>query len=324
MPKRNLLKVPREIIERIRTFDQDDVVAACTKFIRPEDLERYSHLGLSLTDSGLVIPAPAIPNPAAGRYSRANVEGREKVRKDLPKTSKEFEFEAPDWGDWSNGSHTVSWTRMVYKRDFYPPKEVELSTTLLEEKNGGFLVKFAIDQVINRRTENFEQELLYNLNLLQENIGAADVFPSAASLAEYAATIHLDWQVLPPGTVDEVVQRMLKGKSAITKEQETTMRARISVMAKLAPEAYIAGTDGFLRYFGAKFGDDFVAFENIRYGNAIYVMYDSWQDLSKKTRMELLSGSRDMFDRIEHRKDWELRFEAMVKEYRARQKNAET
>jgi hypothetical protein len=29
--------------------------------------------------------------------------------------------------------------------------------------------------------------------------------------------------------------------------------------------AYIAGTDGFLRYFGAKFGDDFVVFENVRF-----------------------------------------------------------
>ena len=161
------------------------------------------------------------------------------------------------------------------------------------------------------------------MNLLQENVGAADVFPSAATLAEYTANIRLDWQILPPGTVDEVVRGILRGKSAISPEQEAIMKSRISVMAGLNPEAYIAGTDGFLRYFGAKFGDDFVAFENIRYGNAIYVMYDSWQDLSKKSRIELLNGSRDSFDRIEHREGWEAKFTAMVQEYSERVKSQE-
>ena len=41
-------------------------------------------------------------------------------------------------------------------------------------------------------------------------------------------------------------------------------------MQEAPPEAYIRGTDGFLRYFG----DDFVAFENARYGNAPYIMYE--------------------------------------------------
>lgn len=316
MPKRNFRKIPKNIIEHIRTFDQDDVVVACAKFLRPEDISRYSHLGLRLESGGILIPTPAVPDPRAGRYSRANVEGDEKIRKDLPMISKEFEFEAPDWGDWTKGSHPVTWTREVYQRDFYAPKEVELSVVLIEEKSGGFVIRFSIEQVLNRRTKDFEQELFYNLNLLQENVGAADVFPSAATLAEYTATIRLDWQILPPGTVDEVVRGILRGKSAISSEQEAIMKSRISVMAGLNPEAYIAGTDGFLRYFGAKFGDDFVAFENIRYGNAIYVMYDSWLDLSKKSRIELLNGPRDSFDRIEHREGWEAKFTAMVQEYR--------
>ncbi|MDO8566098.1 MAG: hypothetical protein Q7S04_02875 [Candidatus Moranbacteria bacterium] len=321
MAKRNLIKIPQVILERIRTFDQDDIVVACAKLLRPEDISRYAHLGLALVDGKLIIPSPAIPNPDAGRYSKANVEGYEKIRKDLPKVPKEFSFEAPDWGDWSNGSHTVAWTRNVYRRDFYPPKEVELSITLVEEKSTGFVVKFAIDQVMNRRTENFEQELFYNLNLLQENVGAADVFRYTASLADYAATIRVDWVILPPGTVDEVIRGMLKGKSKITPAQEATMKERVTLMSRLEPEVYIAGSDGFLRYFGAKFGDDFVAFENIRYGNAIYVMYDSWEELSKKSRIDLLSGPRDSFDRIEHRDGWEERFSAMVQGYRDKKKN---
>lgn len=317
MAKHNLLKIPRQILERVSTFDQDDVVVACAKLLRSEDVPRYSRLGLSITREGkLIIPEPKIPPPSSGRYSRANVEGLEKVRKDLPMIQKVFEREAPNWGDWSNGSHTVTWTRDVYQRDFYPPKEVELSVALVEQKADGYVVKFGIDQVINRRTPDFENELFYNLNLLQENVGAVDVFQSETSLSEYTASIRVDWQILPPGSVDEIIKKMLKEKGTITDEQQAGMRERIATMADLKPEAYIAGSDGFLRYFGAKFGEDFVAFENIRYGNALYVMYDSWKELSKKSRVELLSGPRDSFDRIEHREGWESELKKLLKEYR--------
>ena len=319
MPK-NINKIPPIIIERIRTFGQDDVVVASVKLLRVEDIPRYSGLGLTLVEGKLVTPSPAVPNPNAGRYSLANVEGKEKIRKDLPMVFKTFEVELPNWGHSSSGTHPVSWTREVYQREFYPPKEVELSVTLLEEQNGAYVVKFAIDQVINRRTKNFEQELFYNLNLLQENIGAADVFQSAASLAEYAATVRVDWQILPPGTVDEVVRKMLVGKRGVTPKQEEVMKERITVLSQLKPEQFIAGSDGFLRYFGAKFADDFVVFENLRYGNALYLMYESWQELSKRSRVELLSGPRESFHRILHNDGWKLQLKGYVQAFKDQQK----
>jgi len=317
---RNLRKVPRTLLDRIRSFDQDDIVVACAKFLKPEDISKYDRLGLKLVDGRLVIPPPILPDANTGKYSKANVEGLEVTRKDLPKVPKIYEFESPNWGDWSNGSHTVSWTRDVYQRDFYPPKEVELSIELLEEKNGGFVVKFSIDQVLNRRTGNFEQELFYNLNLLQENVGASNVFTSAATLADYNAAIRVDWQILPPGRVDDVIREMLAGRrSRPTDEQISIMTERLKVLSQLSPEAYIAGSDGFLRYFGAKFGDDLVVFENTRYGNAIYVMGESWQELSRRTRIDLLAGPRDSFTRIPHRGRWESDLKDVVERYRARQ-----
>ncbi len=91
------------------------------------------------------------------------------------------------------------------------PKGVELSVTLLEQSDNPrqYVFKFAIEQVLNRRAPDFEFDLLYNLNILQENIGAADVFASAASLADYAATVRVDWEILPPGKIDEIVRNRL-------------------------------------------------------------------------------------------------------------------
>jgi hypothetical protein len=47
-----------------------------------------------------------------------------------------------------------------------------------------------------------------------------------------------------------------------------------------------------LRYFGAKFGDDFVAFENVNYGNAIYLMRETWPELRRETWPELSKRTR--------------------------------
>jgi len=312
--KKNIRTVPTRILERIRSFELDDIVVACVKRLKPEDLGRYSHLGLKIEAGKLFVPDPAVPPPESGRYSKANVEGREVVRKDLPMVTRSYSWESPNWGDWSNGSHTHTVTRDVYQREFIPPKEVELSATLVEEVHGAFVVKFAVDQVLNRRTSDLESELLYNLNILQENVGAADVFPSAATLADYLDTVRIDWEILPPGKVDDVIRRMLQGKRPIREDQRQLMEQRLKVLSRFKPEAYIAGTNGFLRYFGAKFSDDLIVFENLNYGNAIYVMYERWEDLSKRSRVDLLRGDRAGFDRVEHRDGWEGRLEALLEQ----------
>lgn len=109
---------------------------------------------------------------------------------------------------------------------------------------------------------------------------------------------------------------MTAGKQQISAEQAATMKQRLQVMSRLKPEAFVTGTEGFLRYFGAMFGDDFVVFENLQYGNAIYVMYENWQSLSQRSRVELLAGDSNSFDRIIHKEGWVEQLSARVEEYR--------
>jgi hypothetical protein len=314
MPK-NFRRIPPEILSRLRTFALDDVIVACAKRIRSGDIEKYSHLGLGIANGVLVTPSPAIPNPAAGKYSTYNVEGKDIVRKDLPKTTKTFSFYAPNWG--SSGTHLVSHTREVYQREFIPPKGVGLSVTLIEKQADTWIVKFAIDQVIDRNAPDFENDLLYNLNILQEQVAAADVFESAATLADYSATVRVDWELLPVGQIGsrELADRLVNTKAA-TDAQKETILSRLQTFEKMKPTHFISGTSGFARYFGAMYGDDFVVFENIRYGNAMYVMFEDWQTLSQKSRIDLLKTDRQGFERIEHRGNWEDQLEAMLEHYR--------
>ncbi|MCK1315738.1 MULTISPECIES: hypothetical protein [unclassified Bradyrhizobium] len=315
--KKNLLKIPQQVLNRINAFAADDVVVAVVKRINASDVGNYRALGVTLSGEQLTLPSPFIPPVEAGRYSRANVEGKEVTRKDLPMVTKTFSWESPNWGDWSNGSHTHYNTREVYQRDFIPPKEVELSLTLLEQREGPqFVVRFAVDQVLSKQAPDFDADLLYNLNILQENLGAADVFESTATLAQYLDTVRVDWEILPVGNVDEVVRRMLRGKRPVSEASRDTMKERLNIMARFRPTAFIAETNGFLRYFGAQFGDNLVAFENLSYGNALYLMYEDWEELSRRSRIDLLKGPRDGFDRIEHRDGWEQRLETLLDERR--------
>jgi hypothetical protein len=110
------------------------VIVASAKQLRPQDVERYGHLGLQLENGRLIVPPPFVPDVNAGKYSRTNVEGKDVKRHDLPKVQKEFCFYAPDWGDSAKGWHLVCHTRDVYQQDFIAPKEIELAITLLEQE----------------------------------------------------------------------------------------------------------------------------------------------------------------------------------------------
>ena len=76
------------------------------------------------------------------------------------------------------------------------------------------------------------------------------------------------------------------------------------------------GISGLQRYFGAIIEDDLVVFENTRYGNAIYIMYNNWQELSTLSRIELMSGKYGSdFDRVVHTSKWEDKVKKLISEH---------
>lgn len=54
-------------------------------------------------------------------------------------------------------------------------------------------------------------------------------------------------------------------------------------------------------------------FENLRYGNALYILYDDWHDISKRWRLDLLRDHDAKFDRIPHTVDWQFKFIKIMK-----------
>lgn len=315
--KRNLLKIPDWILAKAENFSDDEFVAACVKRISIPEVEagRYAHLDIKFEGEELQFPESRLPSARAGRYSLRNAYSHTLVRKDLPKITRTYSMEVPNFGDWSKGSHTVDIPRQVYRRDQIPPKRMKIAIELLEEEKadeGSFVFKFRVDEVMVKGGQNLLSDLLFNLNLLQENVGSTDVFPANATLADYLRTIQVNWEILPPGERERNMAKMLSRISTPSPEVRERFEERYDLLAELKPIAFVKGTGGFRRYFGAKFADDLVVLENMEYGNAIYIMFEEWQSLSKKSRTELLEGDTKGFVRIIHKPGWDSRLRELV------------
>lgn len=317
--KKNYAKIPPLVTARIKDIKSEFVEVAQTKLVPVSDIEKglYEHVGLTSENGKIVTRDAALPPEDAGKWSFRNVDGWERKRRDLPKITKTYTWETPNFGDASTyGTHMHSQDREVYQVEFDEPRAHEIKADVLKDAAGNpptVLVKFAIASMFDRKGAEFEKELLWALNVLQENTGVTGVFPSGASRKDYIDTIELDWEVFPPGTADEIIAAFRKKRRGKATKADTVMEERLKLFSSLKPTAYMSGSGKFSAYVGAQFAPDLVVFENVRYGNALYVLYDTWKDVSKRSRIDLLRGTSERFDRFPHSEGWEDRFEGHMK-----------
>lgn len=274
--KQNVLSLSPAIRQQVASLGTDDCVVAAVKRIPNARLAsgQFSHLGISLDSGNIHLSQQVLPQPTVGRYSKYNIYGREIVFKDLPMVTKTYSVEAPNFGDFSNGSHEVSWGRDVYQREQRPPLflSIEIECLAVDIRADAHALKFAVGRTLDRRDPHFEEDLLFDINLLQENVGDHHVYSSDASSEDFLKTLYINWEILPPGERDDNIARILTGINTTDPAIRARLVERYDFLVRLKPRNFVKGTSGFLRYFGAQFADDLVVFENVEYGNAAYVV----------------------------------------------------
>lgn len=189
-----------------------------------------------------------------------------------------------------------------------------IAAEILDDRGGeNVIVKFEISPFLSRMMPEFDLMLLWSINLLQENTGVANIFSSSASHSEFLETIALDWKVFPAGTVEEVMTQLKQLDRAQNQvDFDFHVKDRVEFFESFKPDAYVRGVGGFGSYFGAKFSDEFVVFENLKYGNAVYLLYENWEEVSKRSRLDLLRDNDAHFDRVTHSEGWQLRLKALL------------
>lgn len=314
--KKNIRKVPQHIYKKLEKIKSNYIVAGCAITFSADELKagKLKHLGISLTPEGLIVPINIMPPKNQGKYSDRNRNGFVVVRKDLPKETHSRSMEVPNWGDSWNGTHTVDMPYEKYPRDFHAPRELEILMNCEDKRPNlkSYIIAFQVGEVLDKTTKDFEDKLLEDLNLLFENIGTFGVEAANISLADYVKTLQVSWEILPPGTLTDTIQRIFQGKTP-TPQEKNVATERYKFFSSLKPKSLVFGQSGFRRYFGALLEDNLVVFENIEYGNAVYILFDRWEELSKLSRIDLMSGKHgNSFERITHIGKWQDKVKEIV------------
>lgn len=298
-------------------FPGDACVVACLRKITRQELQDgvFAHLHMKWNEDQVSFPETIIPDWGNGSYSKANLEGKVIVLKDLPMVRKTYSMDTPNYGDWSNGSHEVSFDRDVYQRRYIPPRElgIKISQVAFDPGADAIVFRFTVDEVLDRSASDFHERLLFNINLLQENVGNHDVFEADASLDDYLKTLYVNWELLPPGEREDNLAKIFRTVKSDDLRIRGEITARYDFLERLKPTQIIRGTNGFRNYFGAQFAPDLVVFENVEYGNAIYIMFEDWDMLSQLSRTELLAQHPDRIVRIPHTAGWRRRLSIRVR-----------
>lgn len=317
--KKNFRKIPPIILQKVREIGNDFNVATIIDLTEEDfDNSLYSEIHLRTENGQVVFNNEFVPNILKGRFSKKNVNGYKIKYPDLPKVSKTYYAgERPVYGDYSKGTFSLYMTKLVIQYDDIPPREISLIVELLEtkisNKQNHYIFKVSTNCVLNQNIDDFNNELLFNINLLQENIGSVNVYNSSTTVEEYLNTLEVNWEIFPPGEMDKDLQRITQNLRNLNPQRIQEISERYRFLRNENPTNIILGRSGLLRYFGAKFSERLVVFENTRYGNAVYILFENWRELSKLSRLEIQNRQPDQYIRIPHTGDWQGTVKSIIR-----------
>jgi hypothetical protein len=310
-------KVPQIIHDLIASNDGDHFYVGRTRSLDLSDLQagRFAHLGIQSDGVSVTFDEAVLPDPTNGRWSKYNTEGREVIRKDLPKYSKNIGgWTVPNFGDYSRGSRVVSIDVDVYPREIWYGKGFRILIDAADPEAGKVKIAFRVDRVFDRNDVD-DKDLLLACSFLRENVRSdASIVSTNTSVADWLDAQRVEWEFLPVGTTGPREFSDIAKRLGVppTHPHYGRMHERYDVVASMKPVEIIVGVGEFSRYFGFKFADDLVALESLDYGNALYVMYEDWQTLGQRTRVDLLADASANYDRVIHSGAWEDRLRHLL------------
>ena len=305
--KHNISKLPVLVRGKLQGFGNNEIVAACTRQFKLDDVKNGALLryGITIPDAGVIVGLKGIfePAPNAGRFSRKNCRNTVIIHKDEPKIPVELDGVATDW---HGGQHPFTYIRECYRRSIVSPKHIKIAAEIIRVELDSVVVAFRVDESLRSSSPDFQLRLLAGLNLLQENVGACDIERADTNMSQYQHLLRANWRIFPPGTLTNMeLACRVYGRSArqLDAKQIMEIQSRYDFLMSLGAEKIIIGIDSFNGYIGAKFEDDIVVFDNVRFGNAVYILREDWETLSRKTKHELLQ-MKGVAYRIPHLQGW--------------------
>ncbi|MFJ6374155.1 hypothetical protein ACIQH9_00365 [Pseudarthrobacter oxydans] len=283
------------------------------------DSGKYKPLGIATVDGEIESITPFLPQKP-GKWATWNLEGREVPRHDWPKRPRSWVTTSPNFGDgarygYSSQIHTV----MVTAMQTLHGKAFAFDVTSKKRLDGKVLLDFMLEPVFPSSVSLESPDLLMAVSLTKEVVGTPRVFAIKSGPSGWQDRQDFDWEFLPVDhngrptlDYDKVADTLgiLQGSA-----MRDTFKERYSTIRGMEPKAIRYGNTGFARYVAFEF-DKAVVLENYSYGNAAYVMYEDWKELSQRTRLELLADSSARFERVIHTGNWKGKLKEAIEGHR--------
>lgn len=279
-----------------------------------KDIERYNeelhNIGFpDETEAGLTI----LPASISGSISHFNAHGKYIKHKDQPM---ETAYRQVDWHwtEWHGPYERIEQSKIVdvpykrYPRSFIAPPAIEL--TIVKGQAG----KLFLTAPIYKNIDQNKEILKHIINLFLEIFNECEVLTKNLESRIKTPLIRLNWVILPQGEMpweqakkyyDPIVQKAPDGN-------RTVLYHRLETVNKLRPDFRATGSGGFHGYIIHGFTDKKIyVLESIYYGNATYIFGEEWEELSKKTKAEILNEKLQQ-DRFIHREGWENKIKKLM------------
>jgi hypothetical protein len=188
-----------------------------------------------------------------------------------------------------------------YPRTFVPPPALEL--TLAVDATGARVVR--TPKIVNWRQN--EANLMHGVNLLLEIFGECGFYDDEMKQLIAVPVKRLNWRVLPPGrrpwevlrhNTQAILDQLSSGNRPVAEHRLKTINA-------YEPDFAAVGEAGFRGYLILGFAaQNIYVLESLFYGNATYVFGERWEELSRKTKAEILNENLQRA-RFIHESGWE-------------------
>lgn len=265
----------------------------------------FKKFGIEYSGNNVIYPETLKSDAMRGTYARRNIFGYDFIHRDKPKVPKTITWEVPNFGDPDKGYHEISRKLMVYQRTHIPARDWDVSLNVENQDDNQVLITAKLIAPLDKDSDRINEDLFFAINLMQEQFSDCHALDSGLSNEEIKNITVVDWEIFPPGTIDGFLGKALKRIKDPSPEKVESFKQRTNILKQLNPVEYILGAGMNSKYFGAKFAENVVVFENLEYGNAIYILSDNWKKISRMSRIDILRKHENEYIRILHNKGWE-------------------
>lgn len=261
----------------------------CVKnYVQNTDILKHKKICMQIKNGVGFVPR------AIGPVTLFNANGKKIVRKDLPKEPRTIEHDYHVI-DWHGGDHygTCYQTRECFQiEQILPPcEEIILDKDVIRSE--------LLDKT------NLERVKLI-INIFLEIFGICELVDANKRPVSQRVIKTVPWTILPPGKYpwDRAKGHLANYLESIPEKRRQTIQGRHQILAEYEPDFLAIGEESFKGYvvygYTAK---QLYCFESNEPNNATYLFKGIWEDASKLTKRDIISGNL-CYKRLIHSLNW--------------------